>query len=343
MPPLLKSRRSFQRALHAWYRKNARPLPWRVSPSLYGTVVSEFMLQQTQVATVLPYFERWMAALPDFAALATAPADTVMRLWAGLGYYSRARNLHKLALAVQARPGMPRTPGEWCELPGIGPYTAAAITSIAQGHAAACVDGNVVRVLARLTNERREFKDNSDAAAFFHPLADSLIVGSRPGDHNQAMMELGATICTRSGPRCTECPVAAFCAGRRHGDPAAMPRLRPKQYESRAVARAWCVHRGRLLLHRAGHGQRRLGGLHELPELIRLGVSPEACDLLLERRRSVTRFRIRESIYSVTWNKTIASRIARDSTFVFVPVDGLDEVALSGPHARWVRELVVAT
>src|SRR5216110_2372337 len=126
-PSLIGRRAKFQAALLAWYRANARALPWRSSPSLYKTVVSEFMLQQTQVKTVLPYFARWLEALPDFTALAAAPEERVLRLWEGLGYYSRARNLHRLSKEIVTRPEPPRTAVEWRELSGVGPYTAAAI------------------------------------------------------------------------------------------------------------------------------------------------------------------------------------------------------------------------
>jgi A/G-specific adenine glycosylase len=270
----LTSRRPvFQAALHAWYRIHHRKLPWRDAPSLYKTVVSEFMLQQTQVATVLPYFDRWLRELPDFAALAAAPESKVMKLWEGLGYYSRARNLHKLAQAYVAAPTKPRTPAEWRELPGIGPYTAAAITSISFDEPAAVVDGNVVRILARLTGEGRLFRDGTEAVKFFAPLADALVIDSNPGEHNQAMMELGATVCLRANPQCLICPVAGFCAARAAGTPGKFPRLKPKVIEQKTVTRAWCEHRGRLLL-RHGHAKaKRLAGLHELPELLDLGLS----------------------------------------------------------------------
>ncbi|HYP15695.1 MAG TPA: A/G-specific adenine glycosylase, partial [Opitutus sp.] len=199
---LIASRFEFQAGLLGWYRAAARPLPWRSDPSPYKTVVSEFMLQQTQVKTVLPYFARWLEALPDFRTLAAAPEARVLKLWEGLGYYSRARNLHKLAQAVAARPQLPRTAAEWRELPGVGPYTAAAITSISFAAPAACVDGNVVRILARLTADGTPFRDSASAAKAFTPLAESLLTQSSPGDHNQAMMELGATVCFRQKPRC---------------------------------------------------------------------------------------------------------------------------------------------
>src|SRR5262249_4851467 len=149
--------------------------PWRDSPSLYKTVVSEFMLQQTQVKTVLPYFARWLEALPDFAALAAAPEERVLKLWEGLGYYSRARNLHRLAKEIAALPTPPRTAAERRECPGVGPSTAAAITSISFSAPAACVDGNVVRILARLTANAPEFRDSASAAKIFTPLADALL------------------------------------------------------------------------------------------------------------------------------------------------------------------------
>jgi A/G-specific adenine glycosylase len=340
VPDPVKSLRPFQQALHAWYRVYHRKLPWRDAPSLYRTVVSEFMLQQTQVATVLPYFDRWLRVLPDFAALAAAPEAKVMKLWEGLGYYSRARNVHKLAQAVVALPKPPRTPAEWQELPGIGPYTAAAITSIAFGEPAAVVDGNVVRILARLTNEGRLFRDGSAAAKYFTPLAGALIAGADPGEHNQAMMELGATVCLRQNPLCLICPVADFCAARRKGEPEKLPRLKPKVIEKKSVGRVWCEHGGRLLLRRSHAQAKRLAGLHELPEANELGVEPSAKSLLAVKRRTITRFRITESIYRVKLTPALRKRIAKDESLEWVPMKQVDRITLSGPHRRWIGEIL---
>jgi len=341
---MLTSRRvPFQAALHAWYRVHQRKLPWRDAPSLYKTVVSEFMLQQTQVATVLPYFDRWLRELPDFATLAAASEAKVMKLWEGLGYYSRARNLHKLAQAVAARPVPPRTPAEWRELPGIGPYTAAAITSISFDEPAAVVDGNVVRILARLTGEGRLFRDGSAAVKHFTALADALVVGSHPGTHNQAMMELGATVCLRQNPLCLVCPVAEFCIARRGGDPGKFPRLRPKQIERKQVARIWCEHRGRLLLRRGDAKAKRLAGLYELPEASDLGLAnPGEKSLLAVKRRAITRFQITESIYVVKSTAPLLKHIAKETALGWVPLNRLDQISLSGPHRRWVAELLSA-
>ncbi len=328
----------FQRALLAWYRASARALPWRESPSLYKTVVSEFMLQQTQVKTVLPYFARWLDALPNFAALAAAPESRVLKLWEGLGYYSRARNLHKLAQQLNALPAEPRTPAEWRELPGVGPYTAAAITSISFSAPAACVDGNVVRVLARLTAEATEFRDSASAAKVFTPLAEAILTVESPGDHNQAMMELGATVCFRQNPLCLTCPVRVFCAGVRTGEPESFPRLAAKKMEQRSVVRVWCERRGALLLHRAEAGARRFANIHELPTPEQASLDPKNAvrgPLLATKRRGITRFQITESIHEVA-----APRGKTPAGAVWVRVAELNDVTLSGPHRRWITEIL---
>ncbi len=334
------ARRRFQARLRSWYRRSARPLPWRDEPSLYKTVVSEFMLQQTQVSTVLPYFARWLKELPDFAALAAAPVERVLKLWEGLGYYTRARNLHRLAQALVARSTPPRTPTEWRELPGIGPYTAAAITSIAIGVPTACVDGNVVRILARLTGETRAFRDSTAAAKHFAALAESLVPAKNPGDHNQAMMELGATVCVRRAPRCSECPVSQFCIAQATDTAEDLPRLAPKKMEARLVRRLWCVDaQGRLLLRRSETGRRQLAGLHELPELDEVGLALRQKEKpLTVKRRTITRFQITEEIYTRPPDAALR-HAANQSTLEWVPLDELSRVTLSGPHRRWIHEL----
>ena len=298
------------------------------------------MLQQTQVVTVLPYFARWLEELPDFTVLAAASEAKVMKLWEGLGYYSRARNLHKLAQAISTLSVPPRTPAEWQELPGIGPYTAAAITSISFDEPAAVVDGNVVRILARLTRESRLFRDGTAAVKHFTPLADVLIVGSHPGTHNQAMMELGATVCLRQNPRCEGCPVAKFCAARKTRAPEKLPRFKPKQIEQREVARVWCVHRGQLLIHRTHTTARRLAGLFELPEASIVGTKPNEKDLLMRKRRAITRYQITESIYRAKTTPAQLENLSADISFAWVPVGQLSGLTLSGPHRRWIRELL---
>jgi A/G-specific adenine glycosylase len=337
---LILRRVEFQRALLAWFRVEARALPWRQSPSLYKTVVSEFMLQQTQVKTVLPYFARWLAALPDFASLAAASESQVLKLWEGLGYYSRARNLHRLAQALVALPAPPRTPDEWRELPGVGPYTAAAVTSISFGAKAACVDGNVVRILARLTATPTEFRDSASAAKVFAPLATALLTERAPGAHNEAMMELGATVCVRANPQCDRCCVRPFCAAARSGSPEDFPRLVPKRIEQRAITRVWCEYRGALLLHRAAATASRFANIHELPLPGHAGLSETAArrgKLLAKNRRGITRFQITESIHRTA----IAGRRPQLAPeLVWVPLGKLAAITLSGPHRRWITEIL---
>ena len=327
----------FRRDLRAWYHAHRRQLPWRESPSLYKTVVSEFMLQQTQVKTMLPYFARWLDVLRDFEALADADEATVLKLWEGLGYYSRARNLHQLARAYVALPQPPVTPDEWRQLPGIGPYSAAAITSIALHQPAACVDGNVVRILARLTANPTPFRDSTAAAKVFTPLADSLLPLESPGDHNQAMMELGATICHRRNPLCTVCPVRSHCAGCAAGDPESYPKLAAKKIEQVSIVRAWCELEGALLLHRAPAKSRRLAGQHELPDATTLGLTAKAIDaapIIAVRKRGITRYAITETIRQLP-----APEHLPDDT-IWVPLAEIDSITLSGPHRRWIGELL---
>jgi A/G-specific adenine glycosylase len=334
---LAARRAAFQEALLAWYRASRRRLPWRESPSPYSTVVSEFMLQQTRVATVLPYFRRWMEALPSFEALAAAPEAAVLRLWEGLGYYSRARSLRRLAGEVAGRP-LPRCAADWRELPGVGPYTAAAVASIAFGEPTACVDGNVVRILARLTRDGSPHRDGASASRAFAALAQELVNPAAPGDHNQAMMELGAMVCLRRRPLCASCPVRGFCAAAQGGDPEAYPRLRARTTERRSVVRVWCERRGALLLHRNPPGSRRLASLHELPTAEQAGLDPAAVargPLLARMSRSITRFRIEESIHAAD----VPGRV-RNPDLVWIPVRDLDRVALSGPHRLWTGRIV---
>ena len=335
---LIARRAGFQRALLAWYRVHARPLPWRQDPSLYSTVVSEFMLQQTQVKTVLPYHARWLAELPDFATLAAASEARVLKLWEGLGYYTRVHHLQQLAQLIAKLPEPPRTPGAWQLMPGVGPYTAAAITSISFGAPIACVDGNVVRILARLTADATPYRDSASAAKAFTPLAAQLLPAGHSGDHNQAMMELGATVCLRQNPLCPTCPVREFCVAGRRGKPEAYPNLAAKKMEQLAVTRVWCERRDSLLLHLSAKGARRLANLHELPTPEQAGLVEATVargQLLSEQRRAITRFQITETIFAAP-----APRGKLPSGLVWVPLTALDTVTLSGPHRRWVKEIL---
>jgi A/G-specific adenine glycosylase len=221
---------SFRKQLLAWFRQFQRDLPWRRSKDPYRIWISEIMLQQTRVAAVVPYYERFLMRFPDVRALAKAPQEEVLRLWSGLGYYSRARNLQKAAQQIVALHGgeFPREAKGALALSGIGSYTAAAILSIAFDARHAVLDGNVARVLARLGAIRGDLRESRGWQALQHT-AQELLDSKSPGDWNQAMMELGAMICTPRAPQCLLCPVAKFCRARKSGDPESFPERRKKR------------------------------------------------------------------------------------------------------------------
>ena len=251
-----------------WYDRHARDLPWRAPPGTpppdpYRVWLSEVMLQQTTVAAVKPYFEAFTRRWPDVAALAAAPEDDVMAAWAGLGYYSRARNLVKCARAVAARGGFPTTETELRELPGLGAYTAAAVAAIAFAQRAVVVDANVERVVARL------FAIDTPMPAARKPIrvaADAITPARRAGDFAQAMMDLGSSVCTAREPKCLLCPLAKACKARATGDPARLPVKAPKKPKPLRRGRAfWIEREGEVwLVRREGKGM--LGGMRALPD-----------------------------------------------------------------------------
>ena len=250
-----------------WYRANRRILPWREDPRPYRVWVSEIMLQQTRVEAVLPYYERFLRELPDIPALAAAPEEQLLKLWEGLGYYSRVRNLQKAARAVCEQYGG-ELPGDYeavKALPGIGEYTAGAICSIAFGLPTPAVDGNVLRVVCRITGDETPVDSPALKRRCREELAPLYPEGAA-GDFAQALMELGAMVCLPGGaPRCGECPAREFCAACASGDPERLPVKPPKKPRRIEQRRVWVVlsPAGVLLHRRPGRGL--LAGLWELP------------------------------------------------------------------------------
>jgi A/G-specific adenine glycosylase len=259
--------------LLAWYELVRRDLPWRRSVDPWAIWVSEVMLQQTRVETARPYFERFMARFPTPLALAEADEAEVLALWSGLGYYRRARLLKAGAERVAAAGGeLPRAAAALAELPGIGPYTAAAIASIAFGEPVPVLDGNVERVLAR----RLAWGDDPARASSRRVLlaaAAELVDPARPGESNQALMELGATLCSPRRPRCADCPLRPDCRAAAAGDAERYPRPRARREPERLRQTAALVTdgQGRLLLGRRGAGEQVLPGLWELPTVATRG------------------------------------------------------------------------
>jgi A/G-specific adenine glycosylase len=255
--------------LLAWYDAERRDLPWRYAPGEpadpYRVWLSEIMLQQTTVKVVVPYFERFLARWPTVADLAAAPEADVLALWAGLGYYARARNMHACARAVAARPdgAFPATEAELRTLPGVGPYTAAAIAAIAFGQRASPVDGNIERILARLHAVETPLPQAKPA---LRRLADDLTPPTRAGDFAQALMDLGARICTPRRPSCLMCPIKDACAGRALGIAETLPRRMPKRARPTRYGIAFLAMRedGAVLL-RTRPDRGLLAGMTEVP------------------------------------------------------------------------------
>ena len=255
-----------QNALFRWFAANARDLPWRRTADPYAVWISEIMLQQTRVQAVVPYYERFLQRLPTVERLARAPLDTVLKLWEGLGYYSRARNLHAAAQEIVGRFGghLPQTKEELLTLPGIGRYTAGAIASIAFGRREPLVDGNVTRVLCRIYRIRGNPKDRKVQKTIWS-VAGELLPLHKVGQFNQALMELGAEICAPRHPRCNACPVNHVCEARLHNEQGRLPtRVAKKRLPSYIVAVGVIYTDGRILIDKR-KPEGLLGGLWEFP------------------------------------------------------------------------------
>ncbi|MBL8097215.1 MAG: A/G-specific adenine glycosylase [Anaerolineales bacterium] len=272
------------RRLLAWYSQHARDLPWRRTRDPYAIWISEIMLQQTQVDTVRPYYLRWLAAFPTLETLATAPQDEVLRLWEGLGYYSRAHNLQRAARQVRERfdGRLPSSMEDLLSLPGIGAYTAAAIASIAFDRDVAVLDGNVKRVLARLFLYEGDVK-SPNGMRQLQALADRLLPSGRASEHNQAVMDLGATICTPRRPACDRCPLQTLCEARATGRQEVLPiaQRRAKTPERRADIGV-ILWNDRVLLEK--RSERLLGGLWAFPALNATSLEETASEAALRQK-----------------------------------------------------------
>jgi A/G-specific adenine glycosylase len=290
------------RLLLRWYDSHRRILPWREKLSPYQTWISEIMLQQTQVSTVLPYYKRFLVSFANLASLAKAKEEEVLRLWAGLGYYSRARNLHKAARLIMSRHHgrFPNTMNEMLALPGIGRYTAGAILSIAFKQPFPVLDGNVMRVFSRLFAIKGNIKSAQTQAKLWK-LAEDLVPRDRPGDWNQGLMELGALICVPESPRCGQCPLARLCAAYKAGAQDRLPQMpRSKKAVKLNWICLWIERDGKMLLHKRQNSERFLGGHWALPEPRHFhnGIQPKIDRIPIKRTsHSITHHRITLDVY----------------------------------------------
>ena len=328
---LPENRRAFQSALTDWFARHGRDLPWRHTRDPYAVMVSEFMLQQTQVVTVLDYYRRWLERFPTVRALADAPQDDVLRLWEGLGYYARARNLHRAAQAIRDEHGgeFPRDLDQIVALPGVGRYTAGAIYSFSYDLPAPIVDANVARVLARIMHLRIPV-DTAPGQRALWMQAEELLPQENARLYNSALMELGATLCRQRAPQCLICPVLSYCAAAPHN-----PELLPVKKARKATIAltedcAWVVHDGKLLLQQ-GTGS-RWKGLWKLPPLVDAAVATRSEPLM-------------HLAYPFTHYQVTLRVFAEDAPLVpgadqaWCPLDNLEAVAMAAPHRRAVRQL----
>ena len=331
--------RSFSKLVLAWYRENRRDLPWRSTSDPYRIWISEIMLQQTRVAAVIPYYERFLRQFPTVSHLAGAPEADVLTHWAGLGYYTRARNLQKAALQVMEQGRFPQTYEGIRALAGIGDYTAAAIASIAFGLPHAVLDGNVIRVLSRLDNDPSDISSTRTRRRF-QTRAQELLDIHSPGFANQAIMELGAMVCLPKTPQCHRCPVVRLCEAFLQGTQRTLP-VKARKQEIVQVERTLLLitgRRGILMCRRSAHSP-KLAGFWELPEPSQLPLA-KLGKPLAEFRHSITNsnFRvtvIQARIHSIPKGFTYVDR----ESFEKLPVTTATKKALAGLPQAWMGSL----
>ena len=325
--------RALAASLLAWYRRHRRDLPWRRTADPYSIWVSEIMLQQTRAETVIPYYRRFLERYPTVEALAAASEPEVLALWSGLGYYSRARNLLRAARRITAAGAFPRDYAGLRALPGIGDYTAAAMASIAFQLPHAVVDGNVLRVVARIRN------DAADIAAprtrlRFREIAQAWLDPRHPGLFNQALMELGAAVCLPKNPRCSVCPLAAGCLARARGTAAELP-VKRRDAEPVRLAGAMLVIRrgGRILLRQREAAARRMPGFWDLPAPEDLP-DARAMERLGACRHTITHYHYNLSVMAAALP---GSGIPATGTFGWFTPEQLDAIPLSTTARKGLR------
>jgi A/G-specific adenine glycosylase len=318
---------SFRRSLLPWYRKNGRDLPWRRTTDPYAILVSEFMLQQTQVAAVIPYYDAWMERFPDFRALATASEHEVLHAWQGLGYYARARNLRAAAQNVIAKHGglCPQALGALQDLPGVGRYTANAIGTFAFNQSVPIVEANIARLLARLFDLQIPIDNGRGRDALWRH-ATELLPTRNAGRYNSALMDLGAVVCG-SRPNCGICPVRNLCRAK---EPATLPRRRARPAIKRqAEHHGFSVRGGRVLLEQS---QDRWRGMWMLPRVATAAANGRP---LYVSEFPFTHHRITLSVF-----RRAALEGSAKSTRRWFPIDALDSIPLPSPHRRALRMLI---
>ena len=325
LPTLLDKKRvtQFRRQLLRWFDREKRRLPWRGTCDPYPILVSEVMLQQTRVAVVLERYQRFIAQFPTVERLAGAREQTVLAAWSGLGYYRRARALHAAARDIRRSGEFPNSTATLAQLPGIGRYTAAAVASIAFSEPVAVVDGNVKRVLERLIGLHQTQRPPVSVEEWFWQIAGKLLDRRRPGDFNQAIMELGALVCLPGQPQCQRCPVASLCVSR---GPAAKSKQPPRR--KGALTYALIRQNRRVLLEQRPAGSRLMPGMWELPALT--GTLPAGLSPIMTLRHSITSTDYVVQVFAVPSHKANGR---------WVRLENLERLALTGLTRKILRRL----
>jgi A/G-specific adenine glycosylase len=323
-----KNTRTFRRSLLRWYRHYGRDLPWRRRTDPYAVLVSEFMLQQTQVATVIPYYNKWLRRFPDLVALAHASENDVLHAWQGLGYYARARNLHAAAKTIASKHSgkFPQLADELKSLPGVGHYTANAIVTFAFGQSVPIVEANIARLLTRITNYQQPIDSGRGREAIWQ-IASTLVPARGARAFNSALMDLGALVC-RPRPKCQVCPVRRLC---RASKPETLPRKRPRpQLKKLIEPHLWIRNRGRILLQQSNG---RWRGMWILPPLKTMPVTNRA---------------IHRSVFPFTHHQITLEIFAQSPRKIdklkqhWIDIDSINSIPIPSPHHRAITDLLGA-
>ncbi len=350
----------FRDRLIEWFHENRRDLPWRQTSDPYKIWVAETMLQQTQVSKVIPYYNRFILRFPTVQALAKAPLSKVLKAWENLGYYARARNLHKAARQI-VRHGNGEFPGEMQTiraLPGIGPYTAAAILSIAFGQDYALVDGNVIRVLTRITRYGGNPRD-SQGKKHLARMAEDFLARGQAGDYNQAVMELGATVCVPTNPHCQECPVAHLCQANLHAEQHLYPVRTPVKKRPHYVIAAGIILQGDRILIARRPDDGLLGGLWEFPGgKVEDGETPEQAvlrevkeelDVIVRVEKLFTTIKHQYTHFTITLNAFLCQYVSGQPRAIgctdwrWVKKEELANYAFPRANGKIIEQLLTAT
>ena len=351
-------RTRFRRQLISWFDQNQRDLPWRSNRTRYRIWVSEIMLQQTQVVTVIDYYQRFIKRFPDVSSLAAATEAEVLKLWEGLGYYRRARQMHAAAQQIVREHGG-RFPDQFdsvLALPGIGRYSAGAILSIADDQPLPIVEGNTIRVYSRLMNFTDDVTNGAGQKALW-AFAESLVTKHRPGDLNQALMELGSEVCTKVSPNCIACPVSNHCLAFQQGQPEDLPNKGTKrtQYEDLYQTAVVIERKGRLVVRQCGPDE-HWSGLWDFPRFTlpsdpshdslhriatethkRTGLRVEIEGPFMKLKHAVTRFRIELECFRAV---SVSGRLRSNANLKWVSPEELGELAMSVTGRKIVRKIM---